>query len=259
MDKTQDKIIIYFIGTAGSGKTTLCGSFAETLEKEGGSVYRVNLDPGVDTLPYTPDYDIRNHIDLFDVMEEYELGPNGAQIACADNIAFEAKRIASIINSSEGNYVIIDTPGQIELFAYRNSSSVIIEELGSSRSFFVFLMDPFLAHSPSGFITQHLLYLSCQFKFHIPSMIVLSKSDMIELSKIEEIIAWSSDPDSLYASSLDEIVTVRSQFHIEVLRSLMDLDLFTGLFPCSSETGEGLLDIYNYIQQIYSGGEDISD
>ena len=39
--------------------------------------YLVNLDPAVQFLPYTPDFDIRKHVDYKKTMKDYKLGPNG--------------------------------------------------------------------------------------------------------------------------------------------------------------------------------------
>jgi molybdopterin-guanine dinucleotide biosynthesis protein len=51
-------MITAFVGTAGSGKTTLTGAFGRHLEENGYSVAYVNLDTGVKTLPYSPDMDL---------------------------------------------------------------------------------------------------------------------------------------------------------------------------------------------------------
>lgn len=37
----------------------------------------INLDPAVQFLPYSPDFDIRSHVDYKKTMKEYKLGPNG--------------------------------------------------------------------------------------------------------------------------------------------------------------------------------------
>jgi len=253
----QEKVKIYFVGTAGSGKSTLCNAFGEQLIRLGGNVVRINLDPGADILPYEPDIDIRDSINLYDMMKEHNLGPNGAQIACADNIAFHAGDIRRAIENMSGDYILIDTPGQIELFAYRNSSTVILEELGAPGSLFVFLTDPFLSQTPTGFIGQLLLYIGCQLRFHIPSITVLSKCDMVDEIIVETMEKWARDPEALYSAAMDETTTMGGQFHFELLRSIMDMDLYTEFFRCSSKTGMGLLDIYNTVQQNFAGGEDI--
>ncbi len=69
---------IYFVGTAGSGKSTMVQAYKEWLDHNGIDSIIVNLDPGADSLPYEADIDIREWIDLGGVMDEYALGPNGA-------------------------------------------------------------------------------------------------------------------------------------------------------------------------------------
>jgi len=256
MDQTK---YIYLIGTAGSGKSTLCNSFGEWLIGEEANIIRINLDPGADSLPYEPDVDIRDWVDLYDIMQTYNLGPNGAQIASADRIALVSDKLRESIEDIEADYILIDTPGQIELFAFRNSSRVIIEQFDRDMSHLVFLMDPFLSLSPSGFISQLMLYITCQLRLPIPSVNVLSKSDMLTDEKSERILTWSRNPMALYDAALEEATTMGGQFNIEVLRSIIDMDVASALYRCSSETKEGMADIYNVIQQVFSGGDDIRD
>ena len=47
----------------------------------------LNLDPGAINLPYEPDVDIRDYIDIRAVMESYNLGPNGSLVMASDMIA----------------------------------------------------------------------------------------------------------------------------------------------------------------------------
>jgi hypothetical protein len=81
--------IVLMIGTAGSGKSLLTASFGEWLKMSKQDVAIVNLDPCALKLPYSPDVDIRNHVDVGNLMEKYGLEPNGALIVAADLIADE--------------------------------------------------------------------------------------------------------------------------------------------------------------------------
>ena len=42
----------------------------------------VNLDPAAEDFDFEPDVDIKDLISLDDAMQEMQLGPNGAMIAC---------------------------------------------------------------------------------------------------------------------------------------------------------------------------------
>ena len=46
---------IYFVGTAGSGKSTLVKAYKDWLDSTGTESITINLDPGVDMLPYDAD------------------------------------------------------------------------------------------------------------------------------------------------------------------------------------------------------------
>ncbi|MBN1676983.1 MAG: ATP/GTP-binding protein, partial [Candidatus Thermoplasmatota archaeon] len=53
---------LYFIGTAGSGKSTLTHAFQVWLQTQGYDSITINLDPGAESLLYTPDIDVRDWI-----------------------------------------------------------------------------------------------------------------------------------------------------------------------------------------------------
>ncbi|MCS7098620.1 MAG: ATP/GTP-binding protein, partial [Candidatus Methanomethyliaceae archaeon] len=112
---------IYILGTAGSGKSALTAALLDILRADDLNVATVNLDPGVRWLPYGPDVDIRDYINYDRVAEEYQLGPNGALIVCVDSAINYIKEMKQELEKLEPDYVLIDTPGQMELFAYRDS------------------------------------------------------------------------------------------------------------------------------------------
>ncbi|MCK4223421.1 ATP/GTP-binding protein, partial [Candidatus Bathyarchaeota archaeon] len=106
--------IMFIVGTAGSGKSLLASAFSEWLKISGQDVAILNLDPGVVTLPYTPDVDIRDYVSIEKLMKEYKLGPNGALILAADLIADQVETLSSEIQEIGVDLTIVDTPGQIE-------------------------------------------------------------------------------------------------------------------------------------------------
>jgi GTPase SAR1 family protein len=106
-------VVIFIIGTAGSGKSLLTASLNEWLKVGKQKSTTVNLDPGVLNLPYTPDIDIRDKINIENIMEDYRLGPNGAMILAADLIAEEAENLAGEVEDIQSDVVLVDTPGQM--------------------------------------------------------------------------------------------------------------------------------------------------
>ena len=62
---------LYFIGNAGCGKSSLTSAFKNWMQSNGFSCATVNLDPGVEWLPYSPDVDVRDWINLNSVMQRF--------------------------------------------------------------------------------------------------------------------------------------------------------------------------------------------
>ena len=127
------KILLnYFIGTAGSGKSTITGELKEYIVNRDPEVsaITINLDPGVKTMPYIPDIDIRDFIVLEEVMEEYGLGPNGAMILSSDLMVNFLDDLKDEIDEYNADWVLVDTAGQLELFAFRETGPLIASTLG---------------------------------------------------------------------------------------------------------------------------------
>ena len=252
----KEKIYIYFIGTAGSGKSTLTNSFKLWLEMRSLDSITINLDPGAENLPYLPDVDIRDWISLDEIMKSYGLGPNGAQIVCADMIALNSEDIKNSINSFKSDYILIDSPGQLELFAFRESGKYIIDYIDKNRSIIVYLIDFSLAKNPSGFVSQMLLSLTTNFKINLPQMNILSKSDLLEEDNLDKIISWSKDKELLLSAIENENPSMHREMNEKILHILNDFENFTNLFPTGKDF-YGVEDLYNNIQIQFFGGEDL--
>ena len=191
---------IYFVGTAGSGKSTLVQAYKEWLEYNGIDAITMNLDPGSDTIPYEADIDIREWINLQEVMDQYNLGPNGAQIVAADLIAVNVEKLVDAVSGYKTKYVLIDTPGQMELFAFRESSVKLVEALGKEKSMVVYTSDPLLYRSPNGFVSGMMLGMLVQYRMQLPMINILTKSDVLSEEERERLIEYVSTFSSLLLS-----------------------------------------------------------
>jgi hypothetical protein len=76
-------------------------------------------------MPYNPDIDIRDFIVLEEVMTEYELGPNGAMILASDLMVNFLDDLRDEIDEYNPDWVFVDTAGQLELFAFRETGPLI--------------------------------------------------------------------------------------------------------------------------------------
>lgn len=262
----ESPIYLYFVGTAGSGKTKLTEGFEKWMDQEGLDAVTVNLDPGARRLPYDPAVDIRDWVVLDEVMDEYGLGPNGAQVVAADLLALQIGHVKEAIQEFRTDVVLLDTPGQVELFVFRDAGRVAINALGPDTSMLAYLIDPYLARNPSSFVSQLMLAANVQFRFQIPQVNVLSKVDLLQAEEdekgdldvdLETITGWAENLGTLYDDLIQEKATPYNQLNTDIFRVIEDMGTYTDLTPVSGQTLEGIEDLYAHAVKNYRGGEDI--
>ena len=260
--------VVFVVGTAGAGKSTLVTAFQRWARFLQIDVLTINLDPGAERVHYDPEFDVRDLVSLSDVMDEYDLGPNGAQILAADLVASQAFDIQEEIEGLSGDILIIDTPGQVELFAFREASTHLVEVLGQGRACLVFLFDPMLSQTPSGFVSQMLLSSIVHFRLGLPTANFLSKTDLLPPEDLARILEWGDDLDVLEAALYEESAaesasqhsgTSRAEFAIGQLRMMQHAAILPGLVPLSSEEEEGLADLLTFAQTVFGGMADMRD
>lgn len=245
---------IFLTGTAGSGKSTLCSVLHPWYEDKNATVASVNLDPGAQDLPYEPDVDIRDFIDLSTVMQNYQLGPNGALIMAADLIATRINDVQETLDSLNPDYAIFDTPGQIELFAYRNSGPYLIDNLQSEGKTVLFLFDSTLVSTPSNFVSIALLGASIQMRLKVPQISVLSRKDLLG-PNLKKVLSWASNVHRLEDALREES---RHTYELDtfVLRDMARTGVSYELYPISSSNREGVMDLSAVITRQLSQGEE---
>ena len=249
---------IFVSGTAGSGKSLLSSKLYEYYTKNGAFAAVLNLDPGVEKMPYTCDIDVRDHIDYVSIMQQYELGPNGALIMANDLIASKIDDIQNEVNKVNPDYLIVDTPGQIELFAYRSSGRFIIENITSEDKTSVFLFDGSLITSPVNFVSIALLATSIRLRLNLPTINVLTKTDIIG-EKLKEILQWTTSLDTLENAIAKETDGDTYSLTTNILRGLNLSGFAQGLIPVSNVTGDGYVNLEGALSRILNLGEEVED
>ncbi len=247
---------IIVLGTAGSGKTTLTAALADFLLDNELDVVTVNLDPAVETLPYKPDIDIRKYVNARELMENTGLGPNGALIAAVDMLTLNIDSLKEELDSLKSNYIIIDTPGQMELFAFRETGPLVIKALVRDiKSVALFLIDIVQAVKPSSFFSTLLLAASTQVRIALPQLNVLTKIDMVPEKVVEEILSYHENPEIL-ATRVVEDKSASLMWTEDDILTIVERLSTIDLIPVSSTKMIGLDNLYAYIQRVVAGGED---
>ena len=249
---------IFVSGTAGSGKSLLTSKLYDYYTKNGAFTAILNLDPGVENLPYTCDIDVRDYVDIVSIMQQYDLGPNGALVMANDLIASKIDDIQNEINRVNPDYLIVDTPGQIELFAYRSSGSFLVENIASGEKTSIFLFDGALVTTPMNFVSIALLATSIRLRLNLPTINVITKTDIIG-EKLKEILKWSTSLSTLENAISKEADGDSYSLATNILRGLNLSGFAQGLIPISNITGEGLVNLEGALSRILNLGEEVED
>lgn len=246
---------VFIIGTAGAGKTLLTLALQNYLQSETANVITVNLDPAVRNIPYRPDIDVRDYVDIEKILVDNNLGPNGAMIAAVDVLASRMDEIRGEIEDFDPDGVLIDTPGQLELFAYRSSGPYITKLFLQDRSCCCFLFDAFLAHTPAGYVALQALSTSVQIRLGLPIIHALSKMDLLEPEQLLRITSWSDDPETLL-DALEEEQGLTRELSIRLAQAVQDIPSSFPFVPVSSLTTEGVAELCAQFSIVWTGGED---
>lgn len=247
--------MIFIIGTAGSGKSLLTASFTKWLKMTGQDSITINLDPGALTLPYTPEIDIRDYFKVEEIMERYGLGPNGALLVAADQIADEAHRLGEAIEDLKPDIAIVDTPGQMELFAFRISGPYIVSELTKVHKAVIYMFDSVFSLDPLNYVSNMFLSAAVYNRFFLPQVHALSKCDLLPPKEVDRIVDWSTDIDAFESAIEERLMGTRRLLSRDMMNVIYRLGLSFVLIPVSAKTNDGISNLNAALERIFSRGE----
>ncbi|GMI27165.1 hypothetical protein TeGR_g2637 [Tetraparma gracilis] len=193
------------MGPAGSGKSTYCSalqSHASTVRRR---IHVANLDPAAERFGYDCAFDISELVTVPDVMEELSYGPNGGLLYCMEylleNLAWLHERMDEF---GEEDYVLLDCPGQIELYTHVPIMRRVADALQGwgFAVVGVFVVDATFVCDVPKFVSGSLLSLAAMVQMELPHINVLSKSDLVDAAELDKILdIQSASQISLETSS----------------------------------------------------------
>ncbi|CCW61824.1 unnamed protein product [Phytomonas sp. EM1] len=195
-NETKQPVVILVVGMAGTGKTTLVHALQNYATGKGIRSYFINLDPAVASVPYRANIDIRDTVSYKEVMNSYRLGPNGAIMTSLNLFATKFNQVVSLLEKKEAlEWIIVDTPGQIEVFTWSASGQLIAESLAAVfPTIILFVADTTRCINPSTFVSSMLYSSGIMLKQQLPLLLVFNKTDVVSA---DLVISWMRDNDAL--------------------------------------------------------------
>ena len=180
-ERKTKPICVIVLGMAGSGKTTFVQRLTSHLHSRKKPPYVINLDPACKEVAYPVNIDIRDTINYKEVMKQYSLGPNGGIVTSLNLFATKFDQVMKLIQkrSDSTEIAIFDTPGQIEVFTWSASGSIITETLAALfPTVVVYVVDTVRSVNPTTFMSNMLYACSILYKLRLPFIVVMNKVRM---------------------------------------------------------------------------------
>jgi GTPase SAR1 family protein len=182
------------MGPAGSGKSTYVKRILDHLEVSHRTAFAVNLDPAADELNYDAHVDIREAVSVQEAMERHGFGPNGGLVFCMEQVVADFDWFDDAVGEHDYDYLLIDLPGQIELFSHLDILPRLFGHLQRKGYNLcgVFLLDSQFMIDPSKFLSGCLVALSAMTMFELPHVNVLSKCDLLSEQQREQLDSFAA-------------------------------------------------------------------
>ncbi|MCS7137201.1 MAG: ATP/GTP-binding protein [Candidatus Caldarchaeum sp.] len=252
---TDNTKILFVVGTAGSGKSSLTGVFSEWMRDHGQHSATVNMDPAAITLPYEPDVDVREFVDYERIMASKNLGPNGALVASVREAARNIDEIAATVEETNAEWLVVDTPGQLELFAFRKEGRIITRKISDGKKLLLFLMDAVLCANPRNYAATLFLSVSTILSLGLPSINLLSRSDAVPPRLLARIFSWHESENSFYLQSTSSMNELQMTLSREIVQNVWEIANSVPLIGVSSKTLEGFNELFATLTRVCGEGE----
>uniref|UniRef100_A0A8C4RBV5 GPN-loop GTPase 3 n=1 Tax=Eptatretus burgeri TaxID=7764 RepID=A0A8C4RBV5_EPTBU len=224
-------------------------------------VHVVNLDPAAERFEYPVLADVRELIQVEDVMEDDELalGPNGALVFCMEHLVGNPSWLQEALGETQEDYLLFDCPGQIELYTHLPVMSQLIGWLQNwdFRICVVFLLDSQFMVESFKFLSGVLAALSAMVSLEVPQVNVMTKMDLLSPAAQKEVERFL-DPD-LYSLMEDSAGAWRSRKFQDLTRAIYELVDDYGLvrfIPLNREQPDTIQEVVQLVDSTLQIGDE---
>lgn len=246
-DRPHRPTCVIVLGMAGSGKTTLMRRLNSYSRQHSLRPYILNMDPAVKDVPYEPNIDIRDTVDYKEVMKQYALGPNGGIMTSLNLFTTKIDEVMALLEkrSPDVDFIFADTPGQIEVFTWSASGSIISQTFATSfPTVLLYVIDTPRTTNCTTFMSNMLYACSILYKMKLPFVIAFNKIDVADHSFAQ---SWMEDFET-FQEAMDQQPQSQQTFYASLVRSMsLVLEEFYANMRSvgvSAATGQGMVKLF---------------
>ena len=246
------------LGSAGTGKSTYCRVVQEHCSAAGRSCRVGNLDPAAEVFGYQVAFDVRDLISVDDVMSELGLGPNGGLLYSMEYLVDNLDWFSDELDTfAEDDYLLLDCPGQIELYTHVPVFKRIAQCLRERdwNVVVVYCVDSTFVSDAAKFIAGNLTALSAMVQLELPHVNVLTKVDLLPNKDVLERFL-SPNGEALAAELAASTPPRLRRMNVELCRLLDEYDMVAFL-PLDVSDEESIANLLQQVDNAMQYGEDL--
>lgn len=172
-------------------------------------------------VPFTANIDIRDSVNYKEVMKQFNLGPNGGILTSLNLFSTKIDQVIALLEKRTAppapaeppiqttvefmtnapkpspvvqppvKHILVDTPGQIEVFVWSASGEILLSSLASAfPTVIAYVIDTPRTTSTSTFMSNMLYACSILYKTKLPMILVFNKTDAQDADFAKE---WMTD------------------------------------------------------------------
>eukprot|EP00842_Homolaphlyctis_polyrhiza_P004389 jgi/Hompol1/4951/HPOL_004051-RA len=275
------KVCQLVMGPAGAGKSTYCKTMLTHSLAIKRNFHLVNLDPAAEHFEYKPTIGtlslvtllsvslslhpfaplyIRDLITLDDVMEDLKFGPNGGLIYCMEFLIENLDWMEDELQEYEDDYLIIDCPGQIELYTHFNIMRQLVDMLHrlGYRVCGVYLLDSQFIQDTPKFFAGVMSAMSAMLQLEVPHINVMTKMDIVDKSiKPADLDRFLDVDSSLLLESANKETSTKFHDLNQALVRLIDEYSMVNMVPLNINDEDSVALVLEHIDHAVQYGEDL--